>query len=394
MKSWGLILLGACLPQLAGAALWAPVFAPFPWESQGFAPCLESVETVRVLVFPHWGKYSTPQKRESIADRVQISCGNQKLSFSIASPGLPRVLSCGTPMTVVREQGLKSFSYAGQLEVSVGVSEGGQKILQVINLVALEDYLKGVVPAEMMSSEPREALRAQAIAARTYGLFEILGMRQTNPDSPFDVDDTVFYQAYLGVSGVATSTSQAVDATRGMVMTYRGQVIKAYFSADSGGYTEDAVAVWGIELPYCRAKREVYDPKAIKSDWTRTLDLSTVTQKMIAAGLTTSNNRVVDIQIGSEDRTRSGRVGRAHVRFADNTWKILAGEDFRYILGLRSSLYSLTVQSDGSIPIAGKGFGHGVGMNQDGAGVLAKSMGWDAQTILHFYFDSIFIEKI
>lgn len=123
------------------------------------------------------------------------------------------------------------------------------KKLTVINDVELEDYLKGVVPSEMPSGWELEALKAQAIAARSYALAN-LGKRAS---LGYDLKDTPEDQAYGGASAETVKTNEAVDSTCGLVLTYNTKVVPAYYSASAGGKTINASAVWGNDLPFIRS---------------------------------------------------------------------------------------------------------------------------------------------
>ena len=121
--------------------------------------------------------------------------------------------------------------------------------LTVINNVDLEDYIKGVVPSEMPSSWELEALKAQAIAARSYALAN-LGKRAS---LGFDLKDTPEDQAYGGASAETSKTNSAVLETDGLVLTYNYKVVPAYYSASAGGHTLNAKQAWGSDLPFIRA---------------------------------------------------------------------------------------------------------------------------------------------
>ncbi len=128
------------------------------------------------------------------------------------------------------------------------IQNRGQK-LTVINNVDLENYIKGVVPSEMPSSWELEALKAQAIAARSYALAN-LGKRAS---LGFDLKDTPEDQAYGGASAETVKTNSAVDETSGLVLTYNYKVVPAYYSASAGGQTINASKVWGNDLPFIRS---------------------------------------------------------------------------------------------------------------------------------------------
>ena len=129
------------------------------------------------------------------------------------------------------------------------IVQNKNKKLTVINEVDLEDYLKGVVPSEMPSSWELEALKAQAIAARSYALAN-LGKRAS---LGYDLKDTPEDQAYGGASAETSKTNLAVESTGGQVLTYNMKVIPAYYSASAGGQTINASAAWGNDLPFIRS---------------------------------------------------------------------------------------------------------------------------------------------
>lgn len=140
------------------------------------------------------------------------------------------------------------------------VQNKGNK-LTVINDVGLEDYIKGVVPSEMPSSWEMEALKAQAIAARSYALAN-LGKRA---NLGFDLKDTPEDQAYGGASAETVRTNTAVEQTSKLVLTYNYKVVSAYYSASAGGQTISAKDVWGAEVPYIRADIPSYDGNVKKN---------------------------------------------------------------------------------------------------------------------------------
>ena len=144
------------------------------------------------------------------------------------------------------------------------IQNRGQK-LTVINDVPLEDYLKGVVPSEMPSSWEIEALKAQAVAARSYALAN-LGKRAS---LGFDLKDTPEDQAYGGASAETAKTNSAVNDTAGLVLTYNYKVIPAYYSASAGGQTINSKQLWGKDLPYIRSVPSYDGNVQKKRAWSR-----------------------------------------------------------------------------------------------------------------------------
>jgi stage II sporulation protein D len=259
--------------------------------------------------------------------------------------------------------------------------------IKIINLIDSEKYLEGVVPAEVGKDWPVESLKAQAVAARTFAWWTVLNERKTNID--FDLDDTVQYQAYSGTLNQTAATDLAVTETANTVMKYSGKVIKAYFSADSGGKTESAKKVFGEDLPYCVSKEEVYDISKTKTSWNVQFDLSEISKNI--------SKNLKSIQVLPSDVSLSGRVDYVTLTNESGTLFKMAGTSFRQALKLRSTLFELEskiVDSKVVIEISGKGYGHGVGMTQIGARETALQLGWSFDQIVKFYYTGITLEAI
>ena len=168
---------------------------------------------------------------------------------------------------------LNGMPYRGMLTFSVN---GGA--MTGVNVVDLEEYLYGVVPSEMPQSYAAEALKAQAVAARTYAMTK-LGAHKS---SGYQLCDTVNCQVYKGYSNEAAPTTAAVDATAGKVICYNGAPIEAVFSASTGGYTENSENVWYAAVPYLRAVPEIAEYG--DNSWTRTLTLDELTNLLDTKG--------------------------------------------------------------------------------------------------------------
>jgi stage II sporulation protein D len=264
--------------------------------------------------------------------------------------------------------------YRGDLEIRL---QDGQIV--AVNHVPLEDYLYGVVPAEMPSHWPLESLKAQAVAARTYAVAN----RGSYGSRGYDLKPTVASQVYKGAAAETSLSNAAVNATRGQVVTYNGKVIRAYFHASAGGYTESADAVWGESLPYLRPVPD-FDQRSPRYTWQRSYSADEIKN-----GLSKIGQDVGDvIRIEPLQRAYSGRVTRVRVTGTQGI-RELAGEQFRHAIGLFSTLWNVGhPQSDASpsrFSFAGRGHGHGLGMSQWGAKGLAE-MGYPyAQILLHYY---------
>ena len=259
--------------------------------------------------------------------------------------------------------------------------------LRVINTVPLEPYLYGVIPAEIGANVPLEAMKAQAVAARTYALKNRGKCRVDG----FDLDDTTHCEGYFGVDGETALSNAAVDDTRGQVMTYAGQLIDAPYSTDSGGMT--ACDTDG-DCPYLCAVRDA-DPGDGR-EYADTGKYHTWSQKFTAAQIAallakdprTTVQKFVSLTIDGLDA--SGRITQATVTGADGTLRSVTGPQLRQILGydvLRSTRVTLTRTADGGYEFDGRGWGHGLGMSQEGAVAMAgPPYRKNYLEILHHYY--------
>ncbi len=223
---------------------------------------------------------------------------------------------------------------------SLRVVESDSKFL-IVNHVALEGYLRGVVPREMPSSWPQAALRAQAVAARSYAVRGI--KKLTN----YDLYCTAASQVYNGYDGEADSTNLAVSVTAGVVPTYAGTPIVAYFSSTSGGHTENIENVWGgSAVPYLKGVTDPYDyysPYHVWADAPYRWSAATVTTKL--GSLVQGTLRTIYVA----KRGVSPRVVLAYVLGTDGTTAHLAsaasGWTLRNKLGLRDSWFWVRTMS-------------------------------------------------
>jgi stage II sporulation protein D len=263
--------------------------------------------------------------------------------------------------------------------------------LTAVNYVDLDQYLYSVVGSEMPTSWHPEALKAQAVAARSYALFQ----RQTSANTVFDVGDTPRWQAYGGADQETSSTIAAVDATAGQVMTYDGQIINAVFHSSSGGHTENVEDVWVQPLPYLRGVPD-FDQDAPVYQWVETFTADQLRQRITGIGniLSFTPERLVG----------NRRVDTMRVR-GDQGSREISGDDLRQALGLKSTFFRVIPQGEqvasaGNVPtapvsfqIAGQGFGHGLGMSQYGAYGLARR-GYSYQQIVSYYYTGATLARI
>ncbi|ABA23817.1 sporulation protein SpoIID-like protein [Trichormus variabilis ATCC 29413] len=248
-----------------------------------------------------------------------------------------------------------------------------EKGIDVVNWVDLEEYLYSVVGGEMNSSWPGEALKAQAIAARTYALYK---REQQRSNPVYDLGDTPDrWQIYKGVSSESPSTYAAVDATAGQVLTYNNNLILSVFHACSGGHTENVEDVWSNPLPYLRAVQD-YDQNIKECNWQRTFTPTEISSRISGVG------NIREVVAESFSPFRSVKALRV---VGDKGTKVLRGEEVRTALKLRSTRFNVTRGADGSFTLQGAGFGHGLGMSQWGAYNLALRGANHLQILGHYY---------
>jgi stage II sporulation protein D len=247
-----------------------------------------------------------------------------------------------------------------------------------VNHVNLEDYLYSVVGAEAVASWPLEALKAQAVSARSYALYK----RNTSGNKLFDLDTTQATQVYKGLDTEYITTHKAVNETRGQVMTYKKKVILAVFHSSSGGHTENVEDIWTSPLPYLRAVAD-YDHQSPVFQWTKTF--SETEMENIVSGVGKIRAMI------PERTTPFGRVVTMKV-LGDRGAKTLSGDDLRDALDLRSTLFRVA-DVDGEFQITGRGFGHGLGLSQWGAYFLAKQ-GVSYSRILDHYYKNAALSRV
>jgi stage II sporulation protein D len=253
--------------------------------------------------------------------------------------------------------------------------------LTAVNWVDLEEYLYSVIGGEMDTRWPGEALKAQAIAARTYAIYE----REKRRNDPlFDVGDSPDkWQIYKGVVSESPTTYAAVDATAGQVLTYQNQIILSVFHACSGGHTENVEDVWGSPQPYLRGVPD-FDQNVPECNWVRTF-----TPAEISASIPTVGN-VKEMKI---EQLSPHQSVKALSVIGDKGTKVLRGEDVRTALKLRSTRFTVTKGPDGSFTLQGLGYGHALGMSQWGAYNLALRK-YNHLQILNYYYRGVALAPI
>ncbi len=248
-----------------------------------------------------------------------------------------------------------------------------EKGVTAVNWVDIEEYLYSVIGGEMDARWPQEALKAQAIAARTYALYK----RQEQRNHPlFDLGNTPDrWQIYKGVISESPATYDAVDKTAGKVLTFNNQIILSVFHACSGGHTENAEDVWGNPLPYLRAVPD-FDQNIPQCQWQRNFSAAEISQRFPEVGTVK--------QLVPEELSPFGSIKQLRI-VGDKGTKTLKGEEVRTALKLRSTRFTIADTGDGNFLLQGRGFGHGLGMSQWGAYNLALQRANHLQILAYYY---------
>lgn len=269
-------------------------------------------------------------------------------------------------------------------DVKVRVLKSDNKV----DCINLEDYLVGVVSGEVPVYFENEALKAQAVAARTYALKQI----ENNKEKEYDVTDTVSSQVYKTEDDLKNrwgsdyeknikKIKNAVKSTEGEYVSYNNDPIYAFFFSTSNGYTEDNKNVFGQDLPYLKTVDSSFDEKETSNFIvTKEYSLNDFYNKL---NIPYSES----LTITDEEKSNAGRVLNLKVN-----GNLINGRDFQSKLKLRSTDFAVE-KTGGKVTITTKGFGHGVGMSQYGANALAKQ-NKTYEEILKYYYTGTNLQKL
>ncbi|MDT7042407.1 SpoIID/LytB domain-containing protein [Candidatus Nitronereus thalassa] len=252
------------------------------------------------------------------------------------------------------------------------------KYLLVVNHVNIEKYVAGVVSSEISPDWHEEVLKAQAVAARTYVLYKQL----LNEQALYDVVASVQDQVYTGAKQVNGSVQQAVDDTRGQVLTYEQRPIFAAYSSTAAGPTEDAFNVWAKDLPYLKGVDCPFDEGSPRYQWETAIPFEVFEQSLRNEGLVVGAMAT----LAPYTFTRAGRVNEVRILHSKGEL-IVRGQDLRRILGyskIRSTQFHIAGIGQ-EVVFTGKGAGHAVGLCQWGAKEMAE-LGYRYESILQYYY--------
>jgi stage II sporulation protein D len=258
--------------------------------------------------------------------------------------------------------GLRGHRYHEELELRFRLYDKKPEIL-VVHPLDLETYVAGIVSSELPGGWPLEAYKAQAVAARTFAVWQ----KYRRLDLPYHMESSVLDQVYGGAQREHPLAQQAARETRGMVLTSRRHLAQAYFHASCGDRTESAKEGWGSPLPYLPGSKCGYCKAANRYAWTAKIARTDVDK----AFKTLIGEPISSIEI--TEKTKTGRAKTVVVRGKARS-RTITGADLRRLLGY-NQLWSTWIDaisfSGKDLVVTGKGSGHGVGMCQWGARGMA-----------------------
>ncbi|MBN1794565.1 MAG: SpoIID/LytB domain-containing protein [Candidatus Omnitrophica bacterium] len=270
---------------------------------------------------------------------------------------------------------VNSKAYRGDMDIV----RQADKTITVINRVDLEEYLKGVLRAEVSPWWPLEALKAQAVTARTFALYQ----QRQNGHKAYDVTANVASQLYGGMSMERRRTSRAVNETRGIVLMEGGVIFPAFYHACCGGHTEDASRLWNITAGPLKGVSCRFCGRSPYSFWHYKTTLQGIVRRLEESGYPVTGSR--SIHTGPADD--SGRLQELYLDTAQDKTVRIPAKNFREIMGdrgIKSTRFQIKVSGD-TVFFEGRGWGHGVGLCQWGAFGMAQEGRTYEEILQHYY---------
>lgn len=310
---------------------------------------------------------SEPVKEEIVEEKIVKQETVKKETISSAT----KTVSKESKNNVKEEKSVEKEKKQEEETIQVKIYRSNGTVLNL----GLEEYVVGVVSAEMPAAFPIEALKAQAILARTYALRSLEKTTRLTDNSGTQNYKSEEELKKMWGSSFATylnKIKKAVEETKGIYLTYQGEIIDAVYHSTSNGKTEDAQNVWGNSVPYLVSVESPYDKESSTYEQEKTLSYEELSKKL---GFTVNTNTLFEIQ----ETTEGNRVAELLI---DS--QVYTGVEFRTLLGLRSATFEIEKLENG-ITITTVGFGHGVGMSQYGANGIAKQGSNYEQILKHYY---------
>ncbi|WP_223922465.1 SpoIID/LytB domain-containing protein [Geobacter sp. AOG2] len=300
--------------------------------------------------------------------------------------GRDDVLVDGVPYRRLVFSAASAVSINGKRYRGVAEIRFNDKGLLVVNELPLEDYLVGLINCEISSAWPIEAIKAQAVIARTYAV----NRRESRRDALYHLESSVIDQVYNGCEIEDNRARRGVSETAGEVLTYNGAIIQAFYHSNCGGKTEAAENVWGMSIPYLKGVDCQYCRLSPSSAWDQKLSLRDLEERLKAAGYKATG--LIDIRAGA--RNSSGRL-KDVIAVTRRGEVAVPGNQFRKAIGygiIKSTNFTVKVVNGDAI-FSGLGNGHGVGLCQWGAKQRALE-GFSYAEILSYYYPGTELKKL
>ncbi|MBI5190206.1 MAG: SpoIID/LytB domain-containing protein [Nitrospirae bacterium] len=287
-------------------------------------------------------------------------------------PNGVRIFADKTPVNI------NEFSLTGVVEVG----KNAKGLLRIINEIPIEDYVRAVVGEEMPASWPIEALKAQAVVTRTYALF-----RKTKHDyDGYDLCSSVNSQVFTGDAREKDGPARAARDTEGEVLGYNGALVETLYHSTCGGITEDAADVWDLSRPYLRPEGCSCSKESPYAAWEKRIPQTEIEKALCANGYPVAGITAITVT----DRSDTGRAKAVSIQAVWGRGTIKAA-DLRRIIGYsKVPSTCFMIKKDGEdFVFSGKGAGHGVGMCQWGAKVMAENGKGYREILAHYYKDTV-----
>ncbi len=378
------------------------------------------------------------EEAKSSSYLIRIAAGGQVLFADGEEGEYPQFMALEENEAGIFAMNLGSRSYRGRIEIG---RYGGKRTVTAVNVVPLEEYLYGVVPCEMPASWHLEALKGQAVCARSFALVKAGYHAQTDTKRGYRIEDTEQSQVYGGIMFEHVRSNVAVDATKGETLCYENRTVAGYYFAASGGHTENSEDVWGFAIPYLQGVPDIYETNPSKKPWSVTLNKEEFTKLLLSGGenvgmvqkvageIITASGRVYSLRVKGGLSTVSLNTSalRNILQLSSTKFKVVTHDtvpDAVTVLGRNTSVETTIHESyvisgnkvvqkaeglteqyvvlsadnltnfpakapeEDEYLLAGMGAGHGVGMSQSGAKGMAEQ-GFTYKEILEHYYTGI-----
>jgi stage II sporulation protein D len=358
------LTLVICLMAASGSAALRP-------ESIRVA-LVKGAETLRI---DGTGILLTDGKGAPLRLEMPLEVQRTRDGISVNGRSVPGLVASAPVRVTVNGKG-----YRGLLEISAA-----DKGLLVVNELPLEEYLVGLINCEISSAWPMEAIKAQAVIARSYAMYQ----KQARRGALYQLESSVMDQVYEGCDVEDSRAARGVQESAGEVLSYEGKTIQAFYHSNCAGHTESSERVWGLSIPYLRGVPCQYCQQANPVKWEQVIPLKKVETQLRGAGFQVSGIRELKVQ----SRNASGRAQEVAVLSGKGRVSV-PSVAFRKALGygvVKSTNFELRVSGEDCL-ISGTGSGHGVGLCQWGAKQRAGD-GFSYREILSYYYPGVTLGK-